>query len=164
MCGFGSWIHRNHIRHRGGYDAGNPQPGDWLNYSVNISQARRYTLQVRVANGVGGGVFHFTLDGQRITPPISVPETGGYQTWRTLEVPEVPLPQGQHTLQLVMDSGSYCKRCRQLQLVLPELAPNYRMIGPRTVIAQSACFGRPMGQMDHSHFPSNPYNFCASAA
>jgi hypothetical protein len=91
----------------GGYDVGNPQPGDWLNYTVNISQARRYTLQVRVANGVGGGVFHFKLDGERVTPAISVPETGGYQAWQTLEVPDVPLPQGQHTLQLVMDSGGY---------------------------------------------------------
>lgn len=91
----------------GGYDVGNPQPGDWLNYTVDIAQTRSYTLQVRVANGVGGGVFHLNADGQRVTPFISVPETGGYQTWQTLSIPDVPLPAGQHTLQLVMDSGGY---------------------------------------------------------
>jgi glucosylceramidase len=91
----------------GGYDVGNPQPGDWLNYTVDIATARAYTLQVRVANGVGGGVFHLNLDGQRITPHISVPETGGYQSWQTLEIPDVRLPEGIHTLQLVMDSGGY---------------------------------------------------------
>ncbi len=91
----------------GGYDVGNPLPGDWLNYTVNIDTARTYTLQVRVANGVGGGVFHFNVDGQRVTPPISLPETEGYQTWQTLSIPNVQLPQGKHTLQLVMDSGGY---------------------------------------------------------
>ncbi len=91
----------------GGYDVGNAQPGDWLNYTVDIATARNYTLQVRVASGTGGGVFHLNVDGQRVTPRISVPETGGWQTWQTLEIPEVPLREGVHTLQLVMDSGGY---------------------------------------------------------
>ena len=91
----------------GGYDVGNPLPGDWLNYTVQVASARAYTLGVRVASGVGGGVFHFNVDGVRATPYISLPETGGYQTWQTLSIPNVQLPQGQHTLQLVMDSGGY---------------------------------------------------------
>jgi O-glycosyl hydrolase len=91
----------------GGYDVGNSQPGDWLNYTIGIAQTRSYTLQVRVANGVGGGVFHLNLDGKRVTGFLSVPETGGYQVWQTLEVPNIALPQGQHTLQLVMDSGGF---------------------------------------------------------
>lgn len=91
----------------GGYDVGNPQPGDWLNYTVDIASARTYTLQVRVANGVGGGVFHVNVDGQPVTSHISVPETGGYQNWQTLSIPDVPLPAGVHTLQLVMDSGGF---------------------------------------------------------
>ena len=37
---------------------GESQPGDWLNYTVNIAAARKYTLKVRVAADVGGGVIH----------------------------------------------------------------------------------------------------------
>ncbi len=91
----------------GGFDVGNLNPGDWLNYSVNISTARAYTLHARVAIAVGGGVFHLAVDGQRVTGPISVPETTGWQTWQTLDIPGVELPQGRHTLQLVMDSGGF---------------------------------------------------------
>ena len=91
----------------GGYDVGNTQPGDWLNYTVNVAAASTYTLHARVAGGVGGGSFHLLVDGQRVTQNISVPETGGYQSWQTLDVPGVRLPQGQHTLQLVMDSGGF---------------------------------------------------------
>ena len=90
-----------------GYDVGQTNPGDWLNYSVSIAQARAYTLSVRVANGVGGGAFHLAVDGTSITKSISVPETGGYQSWQTIRIPDVPLPAGRHTLQLVMETGGF---------------------------------------------------------
>ncbi len=91
----------------GGYDVGATNPGDWLNYSVKIAAARTYTLHLRVATDVGGGVFHLAVDGRRVTGPISVPQTNGWQTWQTLDIAGVALPEGQHTLQLVMDTGGF---------------------------------------------------------
>ena len=91
----------------GGVDVGQTQPGNWLNYTVDIASARTYTLQVRVATAVGGGTFHLAVDGLRVTGPISVPQTNDWQTWQTLEVPGVALPAGKHTLQLVMDTGGF---------------------------------------------------------
>jgi Carbohydrate binding module (family 6) len=69
--------------------------------------AGTYTLHVCVASDVGGGVFHLTVDGQHVTPAISVPQTNGWQTWQTLDVPNVRLPQGAHTLQLIMDTCGF---------------------------------------------------------
>jgi hypothetical protein len=91
----------------GGYDVGSTNPADWLNYTVNIERAGAYTLNVRVATQVAGGVFHLALDGQDISGPISVPQTNGWQTWQTLSVPGIRLPAGTHTLQMVMDTGGY---------------------------------------------------------
>ncbi len=88
----------------GGYDVGNTEPGEWLSYTVNIAVAQSYTLHVRVASGVPGGSFHLACDGRKVTPSISVPLTGGWQTWQTLDVPGVSLPAGIHVLQLVMDN------------------------------------------------------------
>lgn len=91
----------------GGYDVGSTNPGDWLNYTVNIANAGVYTLHVRVATQVAGGVFHLAVDGRDVSGPISVPQTNGWQTWQTLEVPGIHLPGGAHTLQMVMDTGGY---------------------------------------------------------
>ncbi|WP_164981573.1 carbohydrate-binding protein [Silvibacterium dinghuense] len=91
----------------GGADVGSTNPGDWLNYTVNIERAGRYTLHVRVATDVGGGVFHLAVDGHDVSGPITVPETEGWQTWQTLDVPNIQLLGGTHTLQLVMDTGGY---------------------------------------------------------
>jgi hypothetical protein len=78
-----------------------------LNYTVKIARAGTYTLHVRVATQVAGGVFHLAVDGRNVSGPISVPETEGWQTWQTLDVPGVALPGGIHTLQMVMDTGGY---------------------------------------------------------
>ena len=91
----------------GGYDVGSTNPGDWLNYTVNVANPGIYTLHVRVATQVAGGVFHLALDGDDISGHISVPQTNGWQTWQTLDVPSIRLPGGVHTLQMVMDTGGY---------------------------------------------------------
>jgi glucosylceramidase len=91
----------------GGFDVGSTNPGDWLNYTVNIARAGTYTLHVRVATQVAGGVFHLAVDGQNVSGPMSVPETEGWQTWQTLDIPGIRLPGGIHTLQMVMDTGGY---------------------------------------------------------
>jgi|GEM_PF-549811 len=91
----------------GGYDVGSTNPGDWLNYTVNIQGPSIYTLNVRVATDVAGGVFHLAVDGRDVSGPISVPQTNGWQTWQTLSVPGIRLPGGTHTLQMVMDTGGY---------------------------------------------------------
>lgn len=91
----------------GGYDVGSTSPGDWLNYTANIDHDGVYTLHVRVATGMGGGVFHLNVDGQNVSGHISVPQTNGWQTWQTIDVPGIQLPGGIHTLQMVMDTGGF---------------------------------------------------------
>ncbi len=92
----------------GGYDVGNTAPGDWLNYTVTIAATRTYTLHVRVATQVPGGTFHLACDGKQVTPSTTVPQTGGWQTFQTIDIPDVTLPAGQHVLQLVMENpGTY---------------------------------------------------------
>ncbi len=87
---------------------GNTNPGDWLNYTVNIAATRAYTLHVRAATQVPGGTFHLACNGKQVTPSTTVPQTGGWETFQTIDIPGVVLPAGQHVLQLVMENaGTY---------------------------------------------------------
>ncbi|MGO4782089.1 carbohydrate-binding protein, partial [Lysobacter sp. 2RAB21] len=74
-----------------------------LNYTVNVAQAGNYTLLVRVASQGAGGSFHFNVDGAVATSTLSVPDTGGWQNWRTLST-GINLSAGTHVIQLRMDS------------------------------------------------------------
>lgn len=87
----------------GGFNVGWTVASEWLNYTVNVAQAGNYTLQVRVASQGAGGSFHFNVDGAVATSTLSVPDTGGWQNWRTLST-GINLSAGTHVIQLRMDS------------------------------------------------------------
>ena len=67
-----------------------------------MAQTRTYTLDVRVANVGSGAQFRIEADGVDVTGPVSLPDTGAWDTWQTLTVPNISLTQGLHVLRLVM--------------------------------------------------------------
>src|SRR5205823_12656634 len=89
----------------GGYNVGWTSAGEWLKYSVNINSAGLYTLSVRVASVAAGGTFHIEFDDVDKTGPWILPNTGGWQTWQTLNLSNVVLDAGQHVMKLVFDSN-----------------------------------------------------------
>ena len=90
----------------GGYNLGYVYPGEWLRYSVNVSTAGVYNLDIRVAVGGSGGVLHVEVDGENVTGPIAVSNTGGWQTWRTIRVPGVTLDNGPQVWRIVIDTAN----------------------------------------------------------
>ena len=91
----------------GGLNVGWTDNGDWTEYKVNVSTAGSYEFTMRVAAASNGGSFHLELDGQRVSPTIAVASTNGWQNWTDLKVSNVNLPQGNHTLRLVFDTGGF---------------------------------------------------------
>ncbi len=89
----------------GGYSLGWVFAGEWLQYSVSVQTAGVYDLDFRVASGGVGGTFHLEVNGVNKTGSVSVPNTGGWQTWRTVRVSGVSLTAGAQTWRLVMDTN-----------------------------------------------------------
>ncbi|MDO8725005.1 MAG: carbohydrate-binding protein [Candidatus Methanoperedens sp.] len=91
----------------GGYNIGWTLPGEWLEYTVNVETNGNYNLETRVAYGGTGGTFHIEFNGVDKTGPITVPDTGSYQTWTTV-TKTVSLSAGQQVMKIVMDKkGDY---------------------------------------------------------
>ena len=67
----------------GGFDVGWISAGEWLKYTVNVAVAGAYTIDVRVAANGAGGTFHIEANQIDVTGPLIIPNTGGWQTWRT---------------------------------------------------------------------------------
>jgi glucosylceramidase len=67
----------------GGYNVGWLQAGEWLKYTVNVTTAGTYTLDVRVAANGSGGTFHVESNDVDVTGPMAFPNTGSWQTWRS---------------------------------------------------------------------------------
>ena len=89
----------------GGFSLGFVTAGEWLKYTVNVSTAATYTLDVRVASLVTGGSLHVEVDGADATGTVAVPATGGWQTWQTVRATGIAMSAGTHVLRMVFDTN-----------------------------------------------------------
>ncbi len=93
----------------GGFDVGWIDDGEWLEYSVNVPTAGTYDVQLRVASAVGGGVARLLFGAETLadkTGPISIPCTGGWQSWQTTTT-SVALDAGPQVMRLAVDQGAF---------------------------------------------------------
>ena len=72
---------------------------------MSVTASGSYRLDARVASPGTGGTFHVEVDGVDATGPLSVPNTGGWQTWQTITSAPVSLTAGPHVLRVVFDTN-----------------------------------------------------------
>ena len=89
----------------GGFDVGFTKEGEWLRYTVNVTQAGIYNLQARVASSGPGGYYHVSFDGQDATGNLFVPQTNAFQTYTTMVSPSFHLQPGQQVMQVTLDGN-----------------------------------------------------------
>ena len=81
--------------------------GEWLEYTVDVSEAGIYDLNLRYASGnnAGGGPFYFEVNDQRISANLSVGSTGDWDTYSTATFENIELPAGVTVLRLNVVGG-----------------------------------------------------------
>jgi hypothetical protein len=91
----------------GGYAVTGTAAGDWLEYTLWVSEPGLYNLRLRVA-GAGGSVQFLAGggNGTNLTGPWTLPATGGAQTWTTI-TNTVFLTPGQQVLHLAILTGGF---------------------------------------------------------
>jgi hypothetical protein len=86
-----------------GHYVGWTRVGEWLVYTVNVTQTRTYNLTVRVANVGSGAKFRVDVDNASVTGSgVALPNTLGWDTWQDVTISIPNLTQGQHVVRLVM--------------------------------------------------------------
>ncbi len=92
----------------GAYDMGWTTPGQWFKYTVNVATAGTYTVAFRLSSpyGITDALHIANAAGTNLTGAVAVPNTGGYETWTTVDA-SITLPAGQQTLTVDQDSNGW---------------------------------------------------------
>src|SRR5262249_41384068 len=85
----------------GGFDVGWVRSGEWLQYTTNVTASGPYAFELRVASLSTGGTLRIDVDGADVTGELTVPNTGGWQTWTTIRKDGIALQAGLHHVRLV---------------------------------------------------------------
>jgi alpha-N-arabinofuranosidase len=102
--------------------------GDWTRYDAVDFGASANLLKIRAASGVGG-VIEVRLDGAggSLLGTVSVPNTGGWQTWNTFDV-TIPPTSGVHTVCLLYRSTVAATAKTTIWAQFPGKNPNEEMV------------------------------------
>ena len=89
----------------GGFNIGFTQDGEWMEYTVDVATAGSYRLQVRSASkNTNGGSIQLSTNGTNVGSAVSLPGTGGWQTWETVDAGTLALDAGRQVLRVTIDS------------------------------------------------------------
>lgn len=102
----------------GGYNVGFISGAEWLEYTVNVASSATYTLEIRVASLTeNGSSIRVESGGEDQTGVMTVPNTGGWQTYTTISK-DVALTAGEQIMVLRMGDGAF--NLNYLELKMPE--------------------------------------------
>lgn len=92
----------------GGQNLGWTDPGDYADYSVTVSKSGTFNVKYRIAAQNGGRIDLQKVDesGVKTLHTVSIPVTGGWQTWQTISK-EAVLPEGRYVLRIRVKSGGF---------------------------------------------------------
>ncbi|MBK8807878.1 MAG: carbohydrate-binding protein [Bacteroidales bacterium] len=90
-----------------GYNLGWTVAGEWLEYTVNVATAGKYTLTFRAACNGDGRTVSLSTNGTTIANTIAIPNTTGWQIWEDVTVSDVNLEAGVQTLRLTIGATDY---------------------------------------------------------
>ena len=69
-----------------------------MKYTVKVDETAAYKANIRLASQENGGEFFLSMDDQEITAIETVSSTGGWNQFTTIEVLDVILEEGEHSL------------------------------------------------------------------
>jgi len=90
----------------GGHNVSWISPGEWLEFTVNVTEPGVHKIKANVASLNEGGSLHIEANGNS-SPIISFTATGDWQNWQETDSVDLNLSTGEQVIRVVVDSGSF---------------------------------------------------------
>jgi aryl-phospho-beta-D-glucosidase BglC (GH1 family) len=78
---------------------------EWLQYTLNVDSTAAYTVKFRYAALDNGAKIKLFVNDADMTGPLSLPATGGYQSWVTFPVNDVILYKGRQKIKVLFEKA-----------------------------------------------------------
>jgi hypothetical protein len=93
--------------HEGAFYVGWTEPGEWVEYEVEVKETGHYSLQARVSAGTTGGTFTVADTGAPGAFAVIVEPTGDWNNFVTVKSADrLPLEQGRRVLRVLYPDGA----------------------------------------------------------
>ncbi len=83
------------------------QAGEWIEYTIDITQTSNYTLAANVSSIFDNTSFSLSIDGEQIGQDFNIITTGDWETYDTISQTNIPLNTGTKTLRFTSITGGF---------------------------------------------------------
>lgn len=131
----------------GGSNTGYADPGDFLDYIINVPDTAEFKINMRVAKQGGSSTVGFLRQsGSSFTPVqnMVITSTGGWQTWET-QTTNMILPQGKYRFRIKCVNGAFNLNWFEIR--------NYASSVPVEVFPSPKFFPNPADEVLYIEFP-----------
>jgi aryl-phospho-beta-D-glucosidase BglC (GH1 family) len=88
-----------------GYNVGWTADNEWLKYSADVDSSAAYAMKFRYAISGASSKIKIFVNDAAVTGTISLPSTGGYQSWTTLNLDNIILYKGNQKIKVYFEKG-----------------------------------------------------------
>ena len=86
-----------------GFHIGFINKGEWINYTLTVSETGVYSMDARIASIEDGGEFLVEMDGEGVTRSLSIESSGAWDQFITQSFNGIFLEEGKQTLTIKFD-------------------------------------------------------------
>ncbi len=90
----------------GGFDVYWTTDGEWIEYTIEVTEAGTFDFRPYVATVPGFGYLRLLVDNVDVSGRRRILNTGGWQFWKAVDVLDVDLESGTHVMRLEFESDS----------------------------------------------------------
>ncbi len=101
-----------------GYAVGGTENGEWLRYTINVTQKGNYDVTLSAANP-GNAQMQIYLDGSPLTAIFNLPQTNSWEEWRSFKISNLLILTGTHALETRIIKGDARLAAMQFSLGPP---------------------------------------------
>ena len=83
------------------------EDNEWVQYTIDVTDEGISKLLLGVSAETDSGQLSVFIDGEVLTPPLSIPNTGGHHQWVQIPIDIPVLHQGRHILRIQFDKGGF---------------------------------------------------------
>lgn len=83
------------------------EKGEWLQYTVNVAKAGKYSLRINAAANTDSGAITLQVDGKPVAAQIKVAKTESEKKFASFVVQNIPLKKGVKKVKVLIDNGGF---------------------------------------------------------
>ncbi|WP_431241206.1 carbohydrate-binding protein [Flavobacterium sp. P21] len=111
------------VCNEGGFNLAYVAKDEWLKYTARVNTTGTYTINLRISTPYNTRKLHLEVDGTNVTGVVNIPNTGGFQAWQTVAIPNITLTQGDHVITLYFDENDINVNKMEFILIAGTAAP-----------------------------------------